>query len=123
MAEPSTLTASAVTLLSGAAIATVLPFIDVYALFGAVVGASIVASTRHDLTAWKRFTSFIVSAFCGYFGAGEFIARDWAKQPFLPALIGAMVIIPLALKVLAMVPEINLRALVPSLFKSPGDRS
>ncbi|RSE76647.1 putative holin [Achromobacter denitrificans] len=114
MAEPSTVTgaAMATTLISGAAIAQILPLVDANAVFGAVIGAALVASTKKDLTAWKRFVSFLLSALCGYGGAGEIVARELAKETFLPALIGALVIVPLALKLLAMVPDIDLGALL-----------
>ncbi|MFU1907405.1 putative holin [Bordetella avium] len=113
MAEPSTATgAMATTLISGAALAQILPLVDANAVFGAVIGAALVASTKKDLTAWKRFVSFLLSALCGYGGAGEIVARELAKETFLPALIGALVIVPLALKLVAMVPDIDLGELL-----------
>lgn len=121
MAEPSTLTGTvATTLISGAALAQILPLIDANAAFGAVIGAALVASTTKDLTAWKRFASFLLSALCGYGGAGEIVARGLAKETFLPALVGALVIVPLALKLVAMIPDIDLRTL---LRLPPEDKS
>lgn len=114
MAEPSTVTATAAatTATSGLVLAQVLPYIDANAAFGAVIGAALVASTKKDLSAWKRFISFLLSALCGYGGAGEFIAREWAKQSFLPALLGALIIVPIALKLLAMAPDFDLKAII-----------
>ncbi|HCQ47224.1 hypothetical protein YH64_012115 [Achromobacter sp. LC458] len=112
MAEPSTVSgAVATTLVSGAALSQILPLIDANAAFGAVMGAALVASTKKDLTAWKRFASFLVSGLCGYGGAGEIVARELAKETFLPALVGAVVIVPLALKLLAKAPDFDLGAI------------
>lgn len=111
MAEPSTSTAIGITLVSGAALSTILPHIDSNAVFGAIMGAALVASTRTDLPGWKRLMSFLFSALCGYGGAGEFLARDLAKQSFFPAMLTALVIIPLALKVMALGPDIDLSRL------------
>ncbi len=108
-------TAAAATAISGVALAQVLPYIDSNAAFGAVIGAALVASTKKDLSAWKRFLSFLLSALCGYGGSGEFIAREWAKQSFLPALIGALVIVPIALKLLALAPELDIRGILSRL--------
>jgi len=108
MAEPSTATAVGVTLVSGAALASVLPHIDANAAFGAIMGAVFVASTRADLPGWQRLLAFLFSALCGYGGAGEFIARDWAKQSFFPAMLVALTIVPVALKLMAVGPEFEL---------------
>lgn len=119
MAEPSTITAAAATLVSWAAVASALPMINIDAAFGAVLGAALVASTRKDLSAWKRFVSFIFSVLCGYGGAGEFIAQGWAKQAFFPALLGSLIIVPLALKLSEKTPEIDInevRSFVVKLF-------
>ncbi|AMG45337.1 MULTISPECIES: putative holin [Achromobacter] len=119
MAEPSTVSgAVATTLVSGAALSQILPLIDANAAFGAVMGAALVASTKKDLTAWKRFVSFLVSGLCGYGGAGEIVARELAKESFLPALIGAVVIVPLALKLLAKAPDFDLG----SIFRGFGEK-
>ena len=75
MAEPSTITAAAATLVSGAAVESALPMINIDAAFGAVLGAAMVASKHKDLSSWKRFVSFIFSVLCGYGGAGKFIAK------------------------------------------------
>ncbi|WPQ37853.1 putative holin [Achromobacter xylosoxidans] len=119
MAEPSTVSSAvATTLVSGAALSQILPLIDANAAFGAVIGAALVASTKKDLTSWKRFVSFLVSGLCGYGGAGEIVARELAKESFLPALIGAIVIVPLALKLLAKAPDIDLG----SIFRGFGEK-
>lgn len=114
MTEPSavTATAAATTATSGLMLAQMLPYIDANAAFGAVIGAALVASTKKDLSAWKRLLSFLLSALCGYGGAGEFIAQEWAKQSFLPALFGALIIVPIALKLLAMAPDLDLKAMI-----------
>lgn len=122
MAEPSTITAAGTTLASGLALATILPLVDANAAFGAVMGAAMVASTKKDLSPWKRFASFIFSALCGYGGAGEFIAREWAKESFFPALFVALVIVPVALKVIAMAPEFDLARLRTMAISILGDR-
>jgi len=111
MAEPSTLTsAAATTFVSGAVLSHILPLIDANAAFGAVIGAALVGSTNKDLPAWKRFGSFLFSAMCGYGAAGEIVARELAKQSFLPALVGALVIVPLSLKIVAAIPDFDLGA-------------
>jgi len=120
MAEPSTLTTGATTLISGAALASILPHVDANAAFGAVMGAALVASVNKDLSAWKRFTSFLFSALCGYGGAGEFIARGWAKESFFPALFVALVIVPVALKIIAQAPDIELDKLRAFIVKHLG---
>ncbi|WP_183003572.1 putative holin [Achromobacter sp. UMC71] len=123
MAEPSTITAAGTTLASGLALATLLPLVDANAAFGAVMGAALVASTKKDISAWKRFLSFIFSALCGYGGAGEFIAREWAKESFFPALFVALVIVPVALKVIAMAPDFDPSQLRAGLLKLLGGRN
>ncbi|WP_459614352.1 putative holin [Bordetella sp. 2513F-2] len=122
MAEPSTSTAAGATLISGAALASLLPHMDANAAFGAIMGAVFVASTRKDLSAWKRVLSFLFSALCGYGGAGEFIARGLAMQSFFPAMLVALVIVPVALKVMAWAPDIDLAHLRATLLRLLGDR-
>lgn len=111
MSEPSTTAAAMTYAFSGLALAQLLPYLDANAAFGAVIGAALVANTRKDLNAWRRLISFLGSAACGYGGAGEFVARGLAKESFLPALLCALIVVPVAVKVLALVPEINLRSL------------
>jgi len=91
----------------GAALAAILPAIDSHAAFGAIMGAVFVASTRADLPGWQRLLAFLFSALCGYGGAGEFIARDWAKQSFFPAMLVALTIVPVALRLMTLAPEFD----------------
>lgn len=121
MSEPSTVTVASAHAFSGLALAQLLPYLDANAAFGALIGAALVANTKTELSAWKRCASFVTSAACGYGGAGEFVARELAKQSFLPALLCALVIVPIALKVLAIAPEIELRDL-PFLRRVLGDK-
>ncbi|APX77286.1 Uncharacterised protein [Achromobacter insolitus] len=110
MTDPST-AAATTTIISGVALATLLPHVDANAAFGAVLGAALVASTKKDLSAWKRLLSFIFSALSGYGGAGEFIAREWAKESFLPAFFVALVIVPIALRIIERAPDFDLARL------------
>lgn len=111
MSEPSTAIPLAAHASTGLALAQILPYVDANAAFGAIIGAALVANTKKDMSAWKRCASFFTSAACGYGGAGEFVARELAKESFLPALLCALVIVPIALKVLDIVPEVDLRSI------------
>ncbi|WP_427184851.1 putative holin [Bordetella bronchialis] len=122
MAEPSTVTTAGATLISGVALASLLPHIDANAAFGAIVGAALVASTKKDLSAWKRLLSFLFSALCGYGSAGEFVARQWAMQTFLPALLVALVSVAIALKLIAVASDLEPAQLRAYLVKLMGGR-
>ena len=122
MAEPSTVTAASATLLSGVALASILPHIDANAAFGAIVGAALVASTKKDVSPWTRLLSFLFSALCGYGGAGEFVARQWAMQTFLPALLVSLVSVAIALKLVAVASDLDPGDIRAYLVKLMGGR-
>jgi len=106
MADP---TSSAVTgLLMGLGLATVTPIIDGEALFGAILGAWLVTSTKHDLKVWQRLGSLFLSAGVGYLIAP--IALQ--AVPFITsggsAFVCALVVIPISIKLMVWVEKADI---------------
>ena len=101
MADP---TSSAVTgLLMGLGLATAMPVIDGEALFGAILGAWLVTSTKRDLKVWQRLGSLFLSAGVGYL----FAPMALQLVPFVTsggAAFGcALIIIPISIKAMVWV--------------------
>ncbi|WP_155296058.1 putative holin [Pseudomonas gelidaquae] len=91
MADP---TSSVVTgLLIGLGLSTVTPVIDDGALFGAILGAWLVTSTKRDLKVWQRLGSLFLSAGVGYL--------------FAP-MVCALVVIPISIKLMVWVEKADI---------------
>ena len=106
MADP---TSSAVTgLLMGLGLATVTPIIDGEALFGAILGAWLVTSTKHDLKVWQRLGSLFLSAGVGYL----FAPMALQAIPFITsgggAFLCALVVIPISIKLMVWVEKADI---------------
>lgn len=119
MAEPSTLTATAVTTSAGVSLALLLPYVDATAVFGAFMGAAVVASTKKDVRAWTRVMTFLISTVCGYFMAPEIISKTIIDQSFTAAFVGALMVVPISLTVLARIDQLDIGAFIRSLGSKP----
>ncbi|NWB91599.1 putative holin [Pseudomonas agarici] len=101
MADPTTSATAGV--LTGLGLAVALPLIDGEALFGAVLGAWLVASTKQNLKVWQRIGSLLLSIGVGYLFAPIVLPL----APFLTsggAAFGcALVIIPISIKAMVWV--------------------
>ncbi|MFJ3369760.1 putative holin [Pseudomonas sp. NPDC086251] len=96
MADP---TSSAVTgLLMGLGLATAMPVIDGKALFGAILGAWLVTSTKHDLKVWQRLGSMFLSAGVGYLFAPMALQLVPLVTSGGAAFGCALIIIPISIK-------------------------
>ncbi|MDD0975807.1 putative holin [Pseudomonas fontis] len=110
MSEPTS--ASLSSLFVGLGLASFMPPVDGNALFGAVLGAWLVASTRSMLKAWQRLGSLFLSAGVGYL----FSPLVLSMAPFLDrgvaAFVAAVVVIPISIKVMIWVDSTDLRDIV-----------
>lgn len=106
MADPTS--SSIAGLLAGLGLATALPVIDGEALFGAVLGAWLVTSTKRDLKVWQRLGSLLLSAGVGYL----FAPMALQAIPFVTrggASFGcSLVVIPLSIKVMVWIEQADL---------------
>ncbi len=88
MAEPSG--AVAVAGLVGIGASALIPGIDANAVIGAFAGAIFFVVYAKDISAWARLGYFAASWIVGYYVAGEFIGREWARTSGLAAFGGAL---------------------------------
>lgn len=113
MSDPTS--ASLSSLLVGLGLASALPAVDADAVFGALLGAWLVASTRGFLKAWQRMGSLFLSAGVGYL----FMPLFRSIAPFLSsgeaAFIGAVVVIPIVIKVMIWLDGADLREIIQRL--------
>lgn len=123
MAEPTTSTV-VVTAAAGVGLATLIPTMDGNALFGAIIGGAVIAMNQRDLKAWQRCTALMVSVGAGYVSAGEIVAQTPITQTGPGGFVGAIIVVPIALKVLAVVERLELsdvqaflQGLIPSWLK------
>lgn len=114
MAEPASSTTLAAT--AALALAALLPFIDGDALLGAVLGATLIASTKKDIRWWQRLFSLALSVGLGYILAPEVINQTPVKSMAFAAFIASICAIPLALKFAVWVEQFD----ISSLSKLPG---
>ncbi|RAI72437.1 hypothetical protein DOZ80_02505 [Pseudomonas fluorescens] len=86
-------------LLTGMGIAT-LPVVDGEVLFGAMLGAWLVTTTRTNFKAWQRIGSWLLSAGVGYL----FTPVAHPLAPFLTvgvtAFLCALIVIPVSIKLM-----------------------
>ena len=98
MADPTSSVVSG--LLIGLGLASVTPVIDDGALFGAILGAWLVTSTKRDLKVWQRLGSLFLSAGVGYL----FAPMALQAIPFITsggsAFLCALVVIPISIKLM-----------------------
>ncbi len=112
MAEPTSSTAVIATTAAGVGLASLVPWLDVNALIGAIFGAAVVAMTRKELKPSSRLIGMLLSTLAGYIGAPELVAQTPITQTGPAAAVGAVVIIPLLLKALAYVERMDLGSLL-----------
>lgn len=113
MSDPTTSSLSS--LLVGLGLAAAVPAVEGEVLFGSVLGAWLVASTRGFLKAWQRIGSLLLSAGVGYL----FTPLMRSIGPFLSggeaAFIGAVVVIPIVIKVMIWLDGAELRDIIQRL--------
>lgn len=112
MAEPTTTTAVVATTAAGVGLATLVPWLDMNALIGAVFGAAVVAMTKKDLQPWSRLLGMLLSIIGGYITAPEIVNQTPLTQTGPAAAVGAVLIIPVLLKGLAQVEKWDLATLL-----------
>ena len=124
MAEPTSSSVVVATAAAGVGLATVMPNMDGNALFGAIIGAALIALNQKDLKAWQRLLGLLVSVGAGYVSAGEIVAQTPITQTGPGGFVGAILVVPIALKVLAVVERMELsdvqaflQGMVPSWLK------
>ena len=124
MAEPTSSSDVVATAAAGVGLATVMPNMDGNALFGAIIGAALIALNQKDLKAWQRLLGLLVSVGAGYVSAGEIVAQTPITQTGPGGFVGAILVVPIALKVLAVVERMELsdvqgflQGMVPSWLK------
>lgn len=111
MPEPTTSTAAAVVVGTGIGAASLLPGVDGNALMGALLGAALVAYARKELKPWQRLGGLCFSALVGYLMATEMVNQTPIKDTGAGAFIGAIVIVPLALKLMEWVDKLEIATL------------
>ncbi|MEG0862691.1 MAG: putative holin [Pseudomonas sp.] len=113
MGEPTS--ASLSSLFVGLGLATSMPTVEGDVVFGALLGAWLVASTRGALKAWQRLGSLFLSAGVGYL----FTPPVLLMAPFLSggvaAFIAAVVVIPISIKVMIWLDTAELRDILKRL--------
>ncbi|NBA94748.1 putative holin [Pseudomonas sp. R5(2019)] len=112
MAEPSS---SITSVYIGLALAAVAPKIDGDALFGSLLGAWLVSSTRQHLKAWQRLGSLTLSAGVGYLFAPMVLSVAPFLSTGVAAFIGAVVVIPICIKVMVWLDAADLREVLQRL--------
>lgn len=116
MAEPTT-GAVVVAATAGVGLATFMPQMDGNALFGAIIGAAVIAMSQRDLKAWQRCAGLLVSVGAGYVSAPEIVAQTIIKQTGPGGFVGAILVVPIALKALEVIEKTDFASFVPDWFK------
>lgn len=112
MADPTSSTAVIATTAAGVGLASLVPWLDANALIGAIFGAAVVAMTKKELSPVSRLIGLLLSTIAGYISAPEIVAHSWLTQTGSAGAVGAVVIIPLLLKLLAYVEKLDLASLL-----------
>lgn len=110
VAEPTTSAAAATITAAGIGLAALLPWINADTLMGATLGAGLVAYSKTDLRAWQRIGALLFSALSGYLMAPEIIAQTPVTRDGTGGFIGALVVVPLSLKLIEHVEMLDLAA-------------
>ncbi|CAG8865563.1 hypothetical protein PS627_01481 [Pseudomonas fluorescens] len=97
-------------LINSAEASTLTTTFDGHALFGAVLGAWLVASTRRELKGWQRLGWLLLSSGVGYL----FMPLVWSlSSPFfssgVAAFVASVVVIPISIKVMVWLDNADLR--------------
>lgn len=106
MADPTSSTITG--LLMGLGLASAVPIIDGDALFGAVLGAWLVTSTKHNLKAWQRIGSLLLSSGVGYLFAPTALRLAPVLTSGGAAFACALVVIPLSIKSMVWIERADL---------------
>lgn len=114
MAEPTTSTALAAATATGVGIIAMLPWLDVNALIGSISGAAVVAIHRSDVSPLTRLMGMIVAVLVGYVCAPEIVNHTFMTQTGPAAVLGAVLIVPLLLRVLLYVERLDIAAWIKS---------
>lgn len=107
MAEPVSSTGLTALTVTGVGLAAMLPWLDVNALIGAISGAAIVAAHRKDIGALSRIVGMFMSTAAGYVCAPELVLQTPLNQTGPAAVVGAVVILPVLLRVLAYIEKMD----------------
>lgn len=108
MAELTSSTVFVATTTAGVGLTTFMPSLDGNALFGAIIGGAIIALNQKDLRAWQRILGLLVSVGTGYVSAAEIVAQTPITQTGPGGAVGAIIVVPIALKVLAVIERLEL---------------
>lgn len=87
----------------GLGLASLLPLIDVDALFGAVLGGWVLTSARRHFKAWQHLGSFLLSTGVGYLFMPVVLPLAPMLSHGVAAFICALMIVPLSIKVMIWV--------------------
>ena len=89
-----------------------LPVVDGEVLFGAMLGAWLVTTTRTDFKAWQRIGSWLLSAGVGYL----FTPVAHPLVPFLTAgvtaFLCALVVIPISIKLMQWIDSVGIGEII-----------
>ena len=125
MAELTSSTVFVATTTAGVGLTTFMPSLDGNALFGAIIGGAIIALNQKDLRAWQRILGLLVSVGAGYLSASEIVAQTPITQTGPGGAVGAIIVVPIALKVLAVIERLELadvkaflQGMIPAWLKS-----
>ena len=116
MADPTTSTVI-VTAAAGVGLSALIPQVDGNALFGAIIGAALIAVNQRDMKAWQRLLGLLVSIGAGYVCAAEIVTQTLITRTAPAAFIGAVLVVPVALKTLEVIDKTDFASLVPSWLK------
>lgn len=105
MAEPSTMTATGVTI--GIAAFSLFASVDVPTLMGATAGASLFVTSAKDIKLPERILYLFISLFMGY-QAGPPLLAEYLKEPAVCAFVGAACCIAVALKLIKSVEQLDI---------------
>jgi len=98
-------------LMLGMGIAT-LPVVDGEALFGAMLGAWLVTTTRTNFKTWQRIGSWLLSAGVGYL----FTPVAHPLAPFLTAgvtaFLCALIVIPISIKLMQWIDSVGIGEII-----------
>ena len=106
MADPTSSTVTG--MLMGLGLVTAMPIIDGEALFGAILGAWLVTSTKQDLKVWQRLGSLFLSAGVGYLFAPMALLAIPLINSGGAAFACALVIIPISIKLMVWVEKADI---------------
>lgn len=119
MPEPTT-GAVVATAAAGVGLATLMPALDGNALFGAIIGAALIAMHQSDIKPWQRILGLLISACVGYVSASEIVTQTPITQTGPGGFVGAIIVVPLALKALELIQKTDFSGLVPNWIKRGG---